>query len=255
MKDEAIQAKELQRRQAEFEAATTEYGLAEAHLHALGLDHPQLNALLERTTKPGNDLSDMVDATFKVRAPVDGRVISRDVVVGEHVHPDKLLFVVSDLSTLWALLDAREKDLPNVTAGGHVTITSEVYKDRRFDGRVARIGDVIDETLRTIKVRVEVPNPGLFLKPNMYVQGVVQGNAQARQMLGVPEEAVQTIDGEPSVFVLTPSKGFGLRTVQLGDPVGRSRTITRGLDGSETVVVAGAFNLKGEWLKGSLSGE
>ena len=68
----------------------------------------------------GTDLSDLVDPTLTIRAPVDGRVITRDVVAGEHVHPDKLLFTVSDLSTVWALLDAREKDLPGLTAGGRV---------------------------------------------------------------------------------------------------------------------------------------
>jgi membrane fusion protein, heavy metal efflux system len=255
LKDEAIQPKELQRRQAEHEAASTDYSLAESNLHALGWGHAQIDAMVERASRTTGDASDLVDPFLRVRSPIDGRVIARDVVIGEHVHPDKLLFEVSDLSVLWAMLDAREQDLPVLGETSRVTIESQVYPGRPFEGRMARIGDVVDEKLRTIKVRVEVPNPGLLLKPNMYVQGVVQGNGRARQVLGVPEEAVQTIDGEPSVFVLTPSKGFGLRTVQLGDPVGRSRTITRGLDGSETIVVAGAFNLKGEWLKSSLAGE
>jgi cobalt-zinc-cadmium efflux system membrane fusion protein len=254
LKDEAIQPKELQRRQAEYEAASTDYSLAESNLHALGWGHPQIEAMVERASKATGDASDLVDPYLRVRSPVDGRVIARDVVIGEHVHPDKLLFEVSDLSTRWAMLDAREQDLPVLANAGRVTIESQVYPGRPFDGRLARVGDVVDEKLRTIKVRVEVPNPGLVLKPNMYVQGVVRGNGQSHQVLAVPEEAVQTIAGEPSVFVLTAS-GFALKTVQPGDAVGKSRTITRGLDGSETVVVAGAFNLKGEWLKSSLAGE
>jgi membrane fusion protein, heavy metal efflux system len=256
MKDEAIQQKELQRRQADFDSATTDIGLAEARLHALGMDHPQLDALIQRAGKPGADLSDVVEPTFTVRAPLDGRVISRDVVVGEHVHPDKLLFVVSDLSTLWAMLDAREKDLPNVVQGARVTLSTEVYQDRRFEGSVSRVGDTVDESLRTIKVRVDVPNPGLVLKPNMFVQGSLDTKgASKHDVMAVPEDAVQTIDGEPAVFVAAGERGFVARPVAVGDRVGKARTILRGLDGSERVVVTGAFNLKAELLKSSFAGE
>ncbi|RPJ85082.1 MAG: biotin/lipoyl-binding protein, partial [Acidobacteria bacterium] len=112
MKDEAIQQREFQRRQSELEAATTEYGLAESQLHSFGWGHPQIDDLLARAGRVTGDFSDLVEPTLAVVSPIGGRVITRDVTVGEHVHPDKLLFVVSDLSTVWALLDAREKDLP-----------------------------------------------------------------------------------------------------------------------------------------------
>jgi cobalt-zinc-cadmium efflux system membrane fusion protein len=255
LKDEAIQQKEVLRRQAEFDAATTEYGAAESSLHSLGWDHPQLDALLQRASRGGTDLSDLVDPTLTIRAPVDGRVITRDVVAGEHVHPDKLLFTVSDLSTVWALLDAREKDLPGLTAGGRVAITGEVYGTRSFEGRLTRIGDVVDEKLRTIKLRVELPNPGLALKPNMFVQGALELHGGTREVLGVPEDAVQTIQGEPAVFVVGPGGGFSVKPVVIGERIGTKRAVTSGLDGREVVVVAGAFNLKAELLKSSFAGE
>lgn len=255
LKDEAIQQKELQRRQAEFDAATTEYGLAESQLHSFGWDHPQLDALLQRASRPARDMSDLVDPTLMLRAPIDGRVITRDVVIGEHVQPDKLLFMVSDISTVWALLDARETDLPALGTGSRVVVTSEAYPNRRFEGRVARIGDVVDEKLRTIKVRVALPNPGLLLKPNMFVRGTLDSHTQARDLLGVPEDAVQTIEGEPAVFVLAPDGGFAVKPVALGERVGAHRAIAGGLDGREVVVTAGAFNLKAELLKSSFAGE
>jgi len=255
LKDEAIQQKEFLRRQAEFDAATTEYGLAESQLHSLGWDHPQLDALLQKSARVGTDLSDLVDPTLTIRAPVDGRVITRDVVAGEHVHADKLLFTISDLSTVWVLLDAREKDLPGLAVGGQVAITSEVYGGRSFQGRLTRIGDVVDEKLRTIKVRVELPNPGLLLKPNMFVQGALESHGGTREVLGVPEDAIQTIEGEPAVFVLGPGGGFSVKPVVIGERIGTKRAVTGGLDGREVVVVAGAFNLKAELLKSSFAGE
>ena len=98
LKDEAIQQREYQRRQAELEAATTDYGLAESQLHSLGWGHPQIDALVLKAGRAIGDLSDLVEPTLRVTSPIDGRVIARDVVVGEHVHPDKLLFTVSDLA-------------------------------------------------------------------------------------------------------------------------------------------------------------
>jgi membrane fusion protein, heavy metal efflux system len=255
LKDEAIQQREYQRRQAELEAATTEYGLAESQLHSFGWDHPQLDALLQRAAGTTGDLSDIVDPTLTLRAPVDGRIITRDLVVGEHVQPGKLLFTVSDLATVWAVLDARERDLPGLAAGVRVAITCEVYGDRRFEGRLTRVGDLVDERTRTVKLRVEVPNPGLLLKPNMFVQGILESTGGRREVLGVPDEAVQTIDGETVVFVVAPDRGFVVRPVVVGERVGTHRAVASGLDGRETVVVAGAFNLKAELLKSSFAGE
>jgi len=253
---EAIQQKEYLRREAEYEAATTEVGLQESNMHSLGVDHPRLSVLLNRTTGAQKDLSDLAEPFLEVTSPLDGRIISRDVVLGEPVTPEKVLFVVSDLTTLWAMLDAREKDLPFLGPTSRVSIRSAVYPDRVFEGRNPRTGDVVDEKLRTIKVRVEVANRGLLLKPNMYVQGIVETpSATPHEVLAVPEEAIQTIGGEPTVFVLSGGDRFTPTTVELGERTGPNRVIVRGLQGTETIAVKGAFSLKAELMKNSLGGE
>jgi multidrug efflux pump subunit AcrA (membrane-fusion protein) len=114
---------------------------------------------------------------------------------------------------------------------------------------------VVDEKSRTVKVRVETQNDGLLLKPNMYIQGEVLEAVSTREVLTVPAEAVQTINGEPVVFVRVGTDRFSVRPVEPGDRNGDRRIILRGLDGSEAVVMTGAFNLKGELLKSSLAGE
>jgi cobalt-zinc-cadmium efflux system membrane fusion protein len=177
------------------------------------------------------------------------------VITGQHVLPDRALFMVSDLSTLWAVLDAREPDLPFLAAGRAVRIRTTVYAGRTWEGRILHIGDVVDEKSRTVKVRVDTPNDGSLLKPNMFVQGEVLGAVGAREVLTVPAEAIQTVNGEPAVFVRTGADRFALRPVEPGDRTGDRRVILRGLDGSERVVVTGAFNLKAELLKSSLAGE
>jgi cobalt-zinc-cadmium efflux system membrane fusion protein len=166
-----------------------------------------------------------------------------------------MLMTVADLSTLWALLDARETDLPHVTRGREVRITTSIYPDRVWQGRVDHVGDIVDEKTRTVKVRVIVRNDGRLLKPNMYIQGELPDAVSARDVLSLPQEAIQSIGGESVVFVREGADRFVARPVEVGERIGTRRELLRGLDGSELVVVAGAFNLKAELLKSTLAGE
>jgi multidrug efflux pump subunit AcrA (membrane-fusion protein) len=242
------------RREAEFEAATTEAG-CRIEPHSLGIEHLRLDALIRMAAQPDTHLSDLAEPTLNVVSPIGGRIIFRDIVIGEHAHQDKILFTVSDLSVVWAFLDAREKDLPAINGSNTITIRCPVYADRSFPGRAIQASDIVDEKLRTIKIRVEVPNPGLLLKPNMYIQGVVESTAGPRQVLAVPEDAIQNIDGTPVVFVVERPDAFAVCPVEVGDRIGSSRTVTKGLSGSETIVLAGAFTLKSELMKSTLGGD
>jgi cobalt-zinc-cadmium efflux system membrane fusion protein len=177
------------------------------------------------------------------------------VIAGQHIEPQKMLLTVSDLSTLWALLDAREADLPHVVSGRQVRITTSIYPDRVWQGRVDHVGDVVDEKTRTVKIRVVVGNDGRLLKPNMYIQGELPDAVSARDVLTVPQEAIQMIGGESVVFVREGADRFVVRLVEVGERIGARRALLRGLDGTELVVVAGAFNLKAELLKSTLAGQ
>jgi len=257
LQQEAIDQKEALRRKTDFENANTEFGVAESNLHSFGLDQPAVDALLRHARQPGdgNRHDELADPYLQVTSPIDGRVIERDVITGQHILPERTLFTVADLSTLWAVLDAREPDLPFLVAGRKVRIRTSVYAGRTWDGRIIHVGDVVDEKSRTVKVRVETPNDGLLLKPNMYIQGEVLEAVSTREVLTVPAEAVQTINGEPVVFVRLGTDRFVVRPVEPGERNGDRRIILRGLDGSEAVVVTGSFNLKAELLKSSLSSE
>ncbi len=257
LQQEAIDQKEAARRKAEFDQARTAFAVAESNLHSFGMDQAAVDALLQRWRQPaGTSPQDgLADPNFQLTSPIAGRVIERDVITGQHVLPDHALFTVSDLSTLWAVLDAREPDLPFLTPGLSVRIRTTVYPGRAWEGRILHVGDIVDEKSRTVKVRVETHNEGSLLKPNMFIQGEVLGTTGTRSVLTVPAEAIQTINGEPIVFVLVAPDRFAARPVE---PAGRTadrQIIRRGLDGSERVAVTGAFNLKAELLKASLGGE
>jgi len=258
LKQEAIDQKEHLRRRTEFENASSEFAVAESNLHSYGLDQAAVDQLLRQARRPNNGtaaMDDLAEPYLSLTAPIAGHVIERDVINGQHIEPQKMLLTISDLSTLWAFLDAREADLPHVARGQVVRITTTIYPDRVWKGRVDHVGDVVDEKTRTVKVRVIVRNDGRLLKPNMYIQGELPDAVSSRDVLTVPQEAIQTIGGESVVFVREGADKFVARPVEIGDRVGARRAVLKGLNGSEAVVVAGAFNLKAELLKSTLAGE
>ena len=252
-----IQQREVQRREAEYEAAATEVGLLESNLHSFGLKQADVDSMVEGFRRQGFEDPDhrLTSPSMPITSPISGQVILRDVIAGEFIRPDKMVFTVSDLDELRADLDARETDLPALARGGQVAIVSAVYPGHPFAGRILHVGDVVDEKLRTIKVRVGVDNRERLLRPNMFVEGRIETHNATRRVLAVPEQAVQTIEGEPVVFVRLGDGVFGARVVALGDQIGTLRAIADGLAAGDQVVVAGSFNLKAELLKGTLAGE
>jgi len=251
LKEKAIEEKEYLRRKAEYEKLLTESGGLGSILHSYGMNHAQTEKLVEKcaSMEPEGKLCDLADPNLSLLSPISGTIIFRDVIVGEHVEPNKILFTTSDLNTLWALLDAYEKDLPLINRKSKVTITSALYPEKEFTGKIAYISDIIDEKLRTIKIRVEVNNDKRLLKPNMYIQGIIENKSEGKKLLAVPEEAIQNLNGEKIVFVLEEENVFAVQHVELGDKIGRKRIIAKGLEEGDKIVIKGAFNLKTELSK------
>ncbi len=253
---QAIEEREFLRRQSLHEENLTRLRAAEVFLHSLGLgDAPirDLEASVDITV-PAED-HEAVDPLLPVGTPIDGVVIERNAVLGDHVEPGRALFTVSDLSILWARLDAYEHQLPYLDSDADIVIRSLLLPDRDFPGRITFIADQVDPELRTIRVRVEVPNPNGRLRPNMYVQGFLLIRTEGEERMVVPEDAVQLLDGAPTVFVELPGEPgedhhvFEARHVVPGDPLSVGRIILDGLDGSERIVTSGAFTLKSELTK------
>jgi cobalt-zinc-cadmium efflux system membrane fusion protein len=250
----AIEEKEYLRRQAENEKLATEYGVLGSKLHSLGLTHEQIETLIAKCglIKEQEYKCEVADPLLPILSPISGTVIFRDVLKGAHIEPEKILLTISDLGRLWALLDVYEKDIPLVKKESRVSIQASLYPGRSFPARITYISNLIDEKLRTMKVRVEVENPDGLLKPNMYVQGVLESRINdGEKVLAVPEEAVQSLDGEKVVFVRESGDVFAVRHVRIGDKVGDHRIILAGLTELEDVVLKGAFTLKTEISKGT----
>ncbi len=259
---QAIEEREYQRRQADYESLATELGAAESLLHAYGLDHDRIDAIrrLCADALTGGIDCEVAASRLPLITPLGGTVIQRDAILGENVGPERVLFTISDLSRLWVLLDAYEYQLEALRVGAEVALLSDLHPDRPLVGRIAWISDSVDERLRTVRVRVTVRDPDRLLKPNLFVQGLVLGSSDHPQP-AVPDEAIQYLKGAPVVFVLSPPEPgeehevFTARPVRPGASVGGLRIILEGLQAGETVVIRGAFTLKTELTKGTAGHE
>jgi cobalt-zinc-cadmium efflux system membrane fusion protein len=183
-----------------------------------------------------------------VKSPLAGVVLEKRITEGGAATPGSPLFVVSDLSNLWALAEIDETALPHVQTGQPVEVRVAAYPTERFAGTISWVADMVNPKTRRVTVRCAVPNASGRLKPDMYAT-VALGASTEHQVVVVPAEAIQEIGGKPAVFVETATGRFVRRDVTVGAERDGRVQIRSGVAAGERVVVAGAFLLKSELLK------
>jgi cobalt-zinc-cadmium efflux system membrane fusion protein len=259
-KSQGIALTEVQKREAEFRAAQaallvaqTAATAAENKLHMFGMDQHSVDALAT---------SGEVAPHFAITAPIAGQVVEREVTLGELVSPEKeALLVLANLDTLWVLADVPEARLSNIAIGAKVRATIGTGEGATFNGTVAFISPAVDPSTRSAQVRIEVQDGHLALRPGMFARVEIEcrtaGDEQAAPVLAIPDEAVQTVEGGPAVFVPVPGETntFVKRPIRVGKTVGGLVPVLYGLKEGESVVVAGSFIMKAELGKGSAGEE
>lgn len=186
-------------------------------------------------------------------SPIAGRVVERHATRGESVSPDDTLFIVADLSSVWIIGRVYEQQVAQVQAGMPATLTLNAWPGQIWQGTVDYVGAMVDETTRTLPIRVELANPDGRLRPGLF--GTLQLAVTAGEGAGViaPADAVQTIDGRTVVFVPGEAPGaFERRVVTLGRRRGAQVEIVAGIEPGQAVVVAGGFILKSELMRSEL---
>ena len=190
-----------------------------------------------------------------VRSPIGGTITEKHAIVGELADPSTSLYTVADLSTVWVMVDVNEKDLAKVHKGQAANVMVGAFPDLKLEGRITYIADLVDESTRTVKSRIEVANPGRKLKPEMFATVELELASDSPLVLAIPEEAVQDLDGKKVVFVAESATEFVARTVQVGRMAGGMIEIIDGLKVGESYAIKGAFILKSEVKKGELVDE
>lgn len=187
-----------------------------------------------------------VDGLFALKAPVAGLIVEKATNPGQEVRGDQIgdkpLFVISDPTRLWLFLDATEADIAALAPGQEVLVRARVLPGKLFHGRIATIGEGLDPTTRTVKVRCTVDNAERSLRAEMYVNADVA--AQTGAGVEVPTKALFAKDTQHYVFVATAPGRFQRRAVQVGTETnGRSR-VSAGLAAGEQIVVDGCLLLE-----------
>jgi len=180
-----------------------------------------------------------------IDSPMTGIVTNIGVREGDRIGPETELYAIADLSTVWVLADLYENDMPWAKQGDSVSLKFADIPGRSFTGRIAYIYPYLEAKTRTVKVRIELDNPGQLLKPDMYADVDVQSDRQI-DALTVPSEAVIRTGTRNMVFVQTAPGRFEPRDVTLGVSSGGRVQILKGLKEDETVVTSGQFLLDSE---------
>lgn len=194
--------------------------------------------------------SDTGISTFVITAPFSGVVIEKDAVMGELAKPEGKLFTIVDLSTVWIEANVSEKDLGKLTIGSPATVTVSSFADESFKGKVSYISSIFDKETRTVKARIELPNPDRKLRIDMFARAVIDLTS-SREALILPQAAVLLVQGQSTVYVQTEG-GFEARAVEVGEQLNKGVVITSGLKAGEQVVTSGAYALKSRQLKSQI---
>jgi cobalt-zinc-cadmium efflux system membrane fusion protein len=185
-----------------------------------------------------------------VRAPLSGKVLEINVAPGEYraavsfsTDTTAPLLTIADLSTVWVTADVPEPLLRLVHVGQPVAVNLVSFPAEMFNGTVSRIGDVLDPQTRTLKVTVDLPNPGGRFRPEMF--GSIRQPGPRRSLPVLPADAVVLEYGRPVVFVERAPGQFERRPVETGARADNLVAITSGVQAGERIVVDGAVLLRG----------
>jgi cobalt-zinc-cadmium efflux system membrane fusion protein len=186
---------------------------------------------------------------YPLRSPLDGTILSKDVVLREQVRPDVMLLSIADLSTVWITANVYEEHLPllNSLKDRIVTLRNDALPDRTFSAKVFYTGEIMDETTRTISLRAIADNSSRELKPGMFVT-VELPLLQDSAPVMVPLSAVQDHEGKKFVFVFNGEDKFVRRDLKLGSANKDSVIVETGLKEGESIVTGGGFILKSRLL-------
>lgn len=235
LESDVISKAELQRRESELSAAQAELNAAGDQLQVLGMSPQGISKLSK---------SSQMHSFSNVISRIAGTVINRQVNLGQVVQPADELFVVADLSSVWAVAEVPEREVDLIEKGQEVDIEIPALDTKPIKGKLIYIGDVVNPQTRTVTVRSELHNTKGMIKPDMLVSMLVQSKPSSK--LSVPVQAIVREEDKDHVFVEIAPNKYRLREVTVGDDYRGMVAIVNGIDAGEVVVGEGAFHLNNE---------
>ncbi len=234
--DVVSEAQKLQRK-TELSAAKADMEASKDQLTVMGMTVKEIEAIQSET---------QIDATTNIVAKIDGKIIKKNVNVGQVVDPTEDIFTIAMLNEVWGVAQVPERQIGFLKEGDDLLIDVPAYESKFVEGKITYLGDIVDPVTRTVTIRTEIDNAHGLLKPDMLITMKVSG--KKIEKVGVPINAIVSIDDIPNIFVKTGENKFLMRPVTLGIKNKDAVHIDDGLLEGEEVVIDGAFHLNNERL-------
>lgn len=241
---DVIAAAELQRRQSEASISHAEMRAAADQLRLLGVSASALGQLGGQG---------VISSSTPILSTMNGVVVERNLALGQVVQPADALFVVADLSKLWATALVPEQQVRFVKQGQTVALEIPALGGAKREGRLVYVGQVVDPKTRTVVVRTELDNRGGELKPQMLATMLVTATPEKQPV--VPNAAIVRENNKDYIFVETAPSKFRIRAVSLGEEVAGKRVVISGVKPGERIAIEGAFHLNNERNRQALEGQ
>jgi Cu(I)/Ag(I) efflux system membrane fusion protein/cobalt-zinc-cadmium efflux system membrane fusion protein len=208
---------------------------SEERLRQFGIPE-QAIADLEKSGKVQHDIA--------IDSPASGYITERNALPNAYVQPDTKLYTIADLSTVWVYANVFQDDVGRLKPGDAARVTVDAYPGRNFNGRIDQILPQVDPTTRTVRVRLVFSNPGVVLKPGMYVN-VAIAVPLGRQLV-VPASAVMQAGVRSIAFIDHGNGTLEPRTIQIGQQLDDSVIVLSGLKAGDKVVSSANFLVDSE---------
>ncbi|MCP9440410.1 MAG: efflux RND transporter periplasmic adaptor subunit [Nitrospira sp.] len=229
----ALALKDLKQAENELVKAQAEFRRAKERLLSLRITPEELDKPLDKQT---------ITSRFELKSPLTGVVVERAVTPGQLVMGE-VLFTIADLDQLQVLADLYERDVALVKEGQSAVVKVEAYPDIDFPARITAVGDIVDSSTRTIKVRALVNNKARLLKPEMFAR-LQLDLSEAGRFLILPQKAILEKDGKQFVYVVENSGRYVKREVKVVNTSSDQVRVLEGVRHGERVVVKGAVLIK-----------
>jgi len=188
--------------------------------------------------------------SHELRSPLKGTIVERSIAPGQSVEGQLVAFRIADIDHLWVALDVFERNLSKIRVGDRVELSPLSAPNDVFEGRVARVGAIIDSETRSAPIRVEVDNRDRRLRAGQAVNARIHAAGVGEQQSTlVPQSAITYVDGKPTVFVKSGENAVKVVKIELGVTNGQDTEALSGVSPGDEVVSDGVFALKSELFR------
>ncbi len=190
------------------------------------------------------DSSGTANHEITIDSPASGYIIERNALPNAYVQPDTKLYTIADLSTVWVYANVPQVDVGRLKPGDRAQVSVDAYPGRKFSGRIDQILPDVDVTTRTVRVRLVMSNPGVALKPGMYVS--VDISAPLGRQLVIPASGVLQAGSRQIAFIDRGQGSLEPRQIETGPTLDDSIVVLKGLKVGDRIVSSANFLVDSE---------